>query len=395
MGGVLLGRQVQQYDGLDAGGSVTTRGTGCGTSSARICSAVADSNGKVPAVYGGVAASVDAPSSAATMWSIVLPTAPGGPPPNQAPEAGFTSSCAVLGCVFDSSSSSDPENALATYAWTFGDGETSADASPSHTYQSAGTYDVTLTVTDAGGLSDSTTHAVTVDAVAAPIEFAGSAAAATSTAQAGVVVPATVRAGDRLVLVLSVNSTAPTFADPAGWTRLGTAVAKTMSTTVWTRVAGPADAGATVRVVLSAAAKSTLTVAAYRGTSPSTAARLRERDPGHRRHRAAGSRGHRPCGLLGAVELGGQVQHDHGLVDDAGRLAPGAVRLGKRPGVQPGGRLGRSGVGLLRPGRGQHGRPVGHGDDVVGGAGAVTGRRQRSSASSVAARSAPSVSTGR
>ena len=61
-------------------GLVATRATGCGTSSARICSALADSAAKVPAVYGSIAATVDAPSSAATMWSIVLPTAPPAQP---------------------------------------------------------------------------------------------------------------------------------------------------------------------------------------------------------------------------------------------------------------------------------------------------------------------------
>ena len=245
--------------------SVVTRGSGCGTSSARICSALADSNAKVAAVYGNISATVNAPSSAATMWSIVLPTATGGPLPNQDPEAGFTSSCAVLGCTFDSSSSSDPEDALASYAWTFGDGGISNAANPSHTYAAAGTYDVTLTVTDEGGLSDSVTHQVTVDGLPPAIGFVGSAAATSSTSQPGVVVPTTVASTDRLLLALTVNSTTPTFGDPAGWTRLGTAVAKTMSTTVWTKAAGAADSGTTVRVPLSAAAKSTLTVAAYRG----------------------------------------------------------------------------------------------------------------------------------
>ena len=38
-----------------------------------------------------------------------------------------------------------------TWAWTFGDGETSSLQNPSHTYTSAGTYSVTLTVTNEGG----------------------------------------------------------------------------------------------------------------------------------------------------------------------------------------------------------------------------------------------------
>ena len=41
-----------------------------------------------------------------------------------------------------------------TAAWVLGDGNTSTDQSPDHTYVQAGTYDVTLTVTDANGCTD-------------------------------------------------------------------------------------------------------------------------------------------------------------------------------------------------------------------------------------------------
>ena len=38
-----------------------------------------------------------------------------------------------------------------TYSWDFGDGESSTETSPSHTYAVDGTYDVTLTATNSGG----------------------------------------------------------------------------------------------------------------------------------------------------------------------------------------------------------------------------------------------------
>jgi PKD repeat protein len=41
-----------------------------------------------------------------------------------------------------------------TWSWTFGDGGTSSAQNPSHTYTSAGTYTVTLTVTGPGGSDD-------------------------------------------------------------------------------------------------------------------------------------------------------------------------------------------------------------------------------------------------
>ncbi len=49
-----------------------------------------------------------------------------------------------------------------TYAWTFGDGGTSAFANPSYTYDSAGTYTVTLVVTDGMGRIQSASTTVTV-----------------------------------------------------------------------------------------------------------------------------------------------------------------------------------------------------------------------------------------
>jgi PKD repeat protein len=44
----------------------------------------------------------------------------------------------------------------ATYAWTFGDGDTSTAANPVHTYAAAGTYPVSLTVTNSDGTDTET-----------------------------------------------------------------------------------------------------------------------------------------------------------------------------------------------------------------------------------------------
>jgi PKD repeat protein len=49
-----------------------------------------------------------------------------------------------------------------TYAWTFGDQATAANASPSHAYANASTYEVRLTVTDANGATANGTLNVTV-----------------------------------------------------------------------------------------------------------------------------------------------------------------------------------------------------------------------------------------
>ncbi|WP_304412825.1 PKD domain-containing protein [Cellulomonas sp. HZM] len=88
----------------------------------------------------------------------------GPAPANQAPHAAFTSTVSDLGVQLDSSSSSDSDGSITSYAWTFGDGGTASTANPSHTYAAAGTYTVKLTVTDDDGASDSVSHDVTVTA---------------------------------------------------------------------------------------------------------------------------------------------------------------------------------------------------------------------------------------
>lgn len=79
------------------------------------------------------------------------------------PTAEFSSIATDLSVAFDAGSSTDAEGPL-TYAWSFGDNSTATGATPSHTYQAAGVYGVTLTVTDTAGQTASRTHSVTVAA---------------------------------------------------------------------------------------------------------------------------------------------------------------------------------------------------------------------------------------
>lgn len=64
---------------------------------------------------------------------------------------------------FDGSNSSDPEGDDLTYEWDFGDGSPYGnEVNVTHEYNATGIYNVTLTVTDSGGLSDTDTCIITV-----------------------------------------------------------------------------------------------------------------------------------------------------------------------------------------------------------------------------------------
>lgn len=77
------------------------------------------------------------------------------------PTADFTSSCPNLVCSF-TDQSTDSDGIIASWLWDFGDGAMSSLQNPGHTYASAGTFPVGLTVTDNDGDGDSISKNVTV-----------------------------------------------------------------------------------------------------------------------------------------------------------------------------------------------------------------------------------------
>ncbi|MCU1382349.1 MAG: Neogenin [Acidobacteria bacterium] len=74
---------------------------------------------------------------------------------------------------FSGAGSADPDHDSLSYAWSFGDGATGSGVTVTHTYSRVGAYDVTLTVTDAKGLSrTATTSASIVQPNRAPVATA-------------------------------------------------------------------------------------------------------------------------------------------------------------------------------------------------------------------------------
>ena len=78
---------------------------------------------------------------------------------SQAPTANFTASplsvCAGVPVNFTSTSSANGGPAITQYSWNFGDGVTVSTQNPSHIFTTAGTFTITLVVTNASGGVDS------------------------------------------------------------------------------------------------------------------------------------------------------------------------------------------------------------------------------------------------
>jgi chitodextrinase len=102
-------------------------------------------------------------TNSATTTATVSTTS--SPQPPTARSGGPYSGTVNVALAFNGSSSSDPDGSVVSHDWNFGDGGTASGAQVMHTYATAGTYTVTLTVTDDSGL---TASATTTAAVATP-----------------------------------------------------------------------------------------------------------------------------------------------------------------------------------------------------------------------------------
>lgn len=85
--------------------------------------------------------------------------------PNKEPTAMFTNSPELPKAGEDvsfSDSSSDEDGSIVSWSWDFGDGSTSTERNPKHTYSDPGTYTVILTIEDDGGMKASYSKQITV-----------------------------------------------------------------------------------------------------------------------------------------------------------------------------------------------------------------------------------------
>ena len=187
---------------------------------------------------------------------------------NLAPSASFTSDCVFLQCTF-TSTSADPDGAVASYAWDFGDGGVASEANPVHVFAGAGDFEVTLTVTDARGVTDGASEVVTAtDPPVSEIGYRGSASFSGNVTSAGVTVPSSVESGDALLLFVSTNAGVSPEAVPAGWQLVGQREDQNLRSHLYVRSATASSAGGDVQITLASRAKVDLTLLAYSGVDP-------------------------------------------------------------------------------------------------------------------------------
>ena len=96
--------------------------------------------------------------------SVLLQHDPNAPP-NELPVAnpgGPYTGTVDIAVQLDGSTSSDPDGTIESYSWDFGNGTTGTGATPTATYTEAGTFNVTLTVTDDAGATNSASTTVEI-----------------------------------------------------------------------------------------------------------------------------------------------------------------------------------------------------------------------------------------
>ena len=155
---------------------------------------------------GQVVIPLPTPSYSATVASLPF-TGNGVKAAPVANPGGSYSGTAGTPVSFNGSASTDPGNEALTYAWSFGDNASGTGATPSHTYAAAGTYTVTLTVTN----TDETTASATTTAIIAQSTILTATPATTVLMFAPAPVAATPTASQTMAASFTVTGYTGTF----------------------------------------------------------------------------------------------------------------------------------------------------------------------------------------
>jgi PKD repeat protein len=86
---------------------------------------------------------------------------PANQPPVSDPNGPYTGTEGVA-IAYDGSDSYDTDGSIVAYEWAFGDGSTSSEVNPTHTYAQDGIYSVSLTVTDNDVATDTSATTATI-----------------------------------------------------------------------------------------------------------------------------------------------------------------------------------------------------------------------------------------
>jgi PKD repeat protein len=138
-------------------GGDTARAATKGPSSLHVTAALSDGATAYPMGTFGSKTAIADDDGPATTWSIAL-----APRSNELPVAAFKKTCSALACDVDAKNSFDPDGAIVSYRWVFGDGTVLFGEKASHEYDDPGTYKIKLVVKDDDGAKATTKRTVTV-----------------------------------------------------------------------------------------------------------------------------------------------------------------------------------------------------------------------------------------
>lgn len=224
------------------------------------------------------------PVNSAIDWrarGIFLSTQPSIRTPNAGPTAAFTHDCVGLSCSWDASGSSDADGSVTSFTWDFGDGSPAVTGvDTQHVFPSAGSYPVTLTVSDDDGAIDARTEMVAVAPIPSSITFREASFYRGQQLRFHKwFLPGGIQSGDTVVMAVSGFNTA----DPgvvvdadkvplAGWSVIGDVADTDTRTVLYTKTAVAGDAGSRVAVQYTAggttvSTKAVVTMGVYSGVS--------------------------------------------------------------------------------------------------------------------------------